>query len=434
MTTSRTRITQLLHVLGMLVLLVGTAHGQEPGLDEQARQKGVPVDDLRVFSEVMERIKGAYIEDVDDKTLLRNAIRGMLNELDPHSAYLTPDQLQDLEASTSGEFGGLGIEVTTEEGFIKVVSPLDQTPASRAGIEAGDLILRIDDQMTKQISLSEAVEMMRGEPGTEITLSVLSEGDNQPRSVTLERAIISIDSVRSRMLKPGYGYLRITQFQSKTARDARKALKQMNPDELNGLVLDLRNNPGGVLGSAIDVADLLLNEGLIVYTEGRAQESRSNYAAEAGQLLKGVPVTVLINAGSASASEIVAGALQDHDRAVILGQRSFGKGSVQSVLPLHDDRALKLTTARYYTPDGRSIQAEGIKPDIKIDIAQVEVNKNRESLREADLPRHLMNPSGKDEESGGGDNGPSLAERDYGLYQALSILQGIHLSRSRAPQ
>ncbi len=426
---------RLPRLLGLSLLLLGTAHAQDPALDEQARQKGVPVDDLRVFSEVMERIKGAYIEEVDDETLLRNAIRGMLNELDPHSAYLTPDQFKDLEASTSGEFGGLGIEVTTEDGFIKVVSPLDQTPASKAGIQAGDLILRINDKMTKELSLSEAVEIMRGEPGTEITLSVLSEGDEQPREVKLQRAVISVESVRNRMVEPGYGYVRITQFQNKTGRDVRKALEQMKSEGLNGLVLDLRNNPGGVLSSAIEVSDLLLDDGLIVYTQGRAQNSRSNYSAEAGDMLEEVPVVVLVNAGSASASEIVAGALQDHERAIIMGQRTFGKGSVQTVLPLHDDRALKLTTARYYTPDGRSIQAEGIKPDIKVSVDSVELSQGKEGLREADLPRHLMNPSGEDQQQAESDSEEApLASRDYALYQALSILKGIHLSRGGRKQ
>jgi carboxyl-terminal processing protease len=425
---------RLPRLLGLYLLLMTSAHAQNPALDEQARQKGVPVNDLRVFSEVMERIQSAYIEDVDDKTLLRNAIRGMLNELDPHSAYLTPDQFQDLEASTSGEFGGLGIEVTTEDGFIKVVSPLDQTPASEAGLEAGDLILRINDRMTKQLSLSEAVDMMRGEPGSEITLSVLSEGDEKPSEITLERAIINIDSVRHRMIEPGYGYLRITQFQNKTGTDARKALEEMKNENLNGLVLDLRNNPGGVLSSAIEVTDLLLDDGLIVYTEGRAQGSRSNYAAEAGDLLEDTPVVVLVNSGSASASEIVAGALQDHERAVIMGQRSFGKGSVQTVLPLHDDRALKLTTARYYTPDGRSIQAEGIQPDIEINVDSVEMRQGGAGMRESDLPRHLTNPSSESGPDGPDSRGEPLATRDYGLYQALSILKGIHLSGSESGQ
>jgi carboxyl-terminal processing protease len=423
-----TRLPRLFACL--LLLAAGPALAKDPALDEQARQQGVPVDDLRVFSEVMERIQSAYIEEVDDKTLLRNAIRGMLNELDPHSAYLTPDQFKDLEASTSGEFGGLGIEVTMENGFVKVVSPLDNTPASKAGLKAGDLILKIDDQMVKQLSLSEAVDLMRGEPGSEITLSVLSKGENQPRSITLERAVISIESVRHRMLEPGYGYVRITQFQSNTGEQTRSALEGMKQDGLQGLVLDLRNNPGGVLGSAIDVADLMLDDGLIVYTEGRAQGSRSNYAAQAGDLIRDVPVVVLVNSGSASASEIVAGALQDHGRAIIMGQRTFGKGSVQTVLPLHDDRALKLTTARYYTPDGRSIQAEGIEPDIEVTVDSVEMTNGDEGVREADLPRHLVNPEGHEERESQSDRKP-LAKRDYALYQALSILKGIHLSHGR---
>ncbi len=409
-------------------LLVSTSSfAADPALDTQAASQGVPVEELRVFAEVMERIRGVYIDDVDDKTLLESAIRGMLYELDPHSSYLTPEEFSDLQVTTSGEFGGLGIEVTLENGFVKVVSPIDDTPASKAGILAGDLIIKIDNTFVKGLNLDDAVDLMRGPVGSEVKLSILSAGDQKPRTVKLTRDRIRIRSVRTEMLEPGYGYLRITQFQSQTGRDAQKALDAMLAQgELNGLVLDLRNNPGGVLTAAVQVSDLFLNHGLVVYTQGRAEESRTNYAATQGDILGGKPIVVLVNAGSASASEIVAGALQDQQRAIIVGQRTFGKGSVQTILPLHDNRALKLTTARYYTPDGRSIQAEGIQPDIVTDVARVELTSEDISVREADLRGHLENTQGAQDTDDSAD--APLAVRDYALYEALSILKGIHLA------
>ncbi|MCG8393006.1 MAG: S41 family peptidase [Pseudomonadales bacterium] len=414
---------------GLLVALpFSLLHAEDPALDEQARQQGVPVDELRAFAEVMERIRGAYIEDVDDRELLESAIRGMLNELDPHSNYLTPDQFDDLQVTTTGEFGGLGIEVTMEDGFVKVVTPVDDSPASKAGIQAGDLILKIDDTFVKGLSLGEAVELMRGEVGSEIRLMVLTDGDEKPHQVTLVRDKIQLHSVKSRMLEPGLGYLRISQFQNNTGDDTRKALDSLSKDNtLRGLVLDLRNNPGGVLNGAVEVADLFLDNGLIVYTQGREETSRSDFRANPGDQLKGAPVVVLVNGGSASASEIVAGALQDQDRAIVVGNRTFGKGSVQTVLPLSKDRALKLTTARYYTPDGRSIQAEGIEPDIAVDaVTRIEVRDDLQ-VREADLPRHLGNENG---ESKNDEKPRSLAQEDYALAQALSVLKGVVLSRN----
>ena len=400
----------------------------DPALDTQAKVQGVPITELRVFAEVMERIRSAYIDKVDDKQLLESAIRGMLYELDPHSNYLTPEEFNDLQVTTSGEFGGLGIEVTLDNGFVKVVSPIDDTPAAKAGLQAGDLIIKIDDTFAKGLGLEQVVDMLRGEVGSKVVLSILSAGDQKPRSVTLTRDRIRIHSVRSKMLEPGYGYLRITQFQSQSGSDAEKALKEMVArNKLNGLVLDLRNNPGGVLSSAVQIADLFIDKGLIVYTQGRAKDSRTNYAATPGDLLNGMPLVVLVNAGSASASEIVAGALQDQKRGIIVGQRTFGKGSVQTILPLHDNRALKLTTARYYTPSGRSIQAEGIQPDIVTDVAKVELATDNGSVREADLRGHLENPNGADNKKAP-DEAP-LATRDYALYEALSILKGAHLAK-----
>ena len=405
-------------------------HAQDPALDEQARQQGVPVDELRAFAEVMERIRATYIEEVDDNELLESAIRGMLNELDPHSSYLTPDQFEDLQVTTTGEFGGLGIEVTMEDGFVKVITPIDDTPASEAGIQAGDLILKIDDTFVKGLTLSESIELMRGEIGTKITLMVLSEGEEKPRQVSLTRDRIQTHSVKSKMLEPGLGYLRISQFQNNTGEDARKELAKLNKDTpLTGLILDLRNNPGGVLNGAVEVTDLFLDNGLVVYTQGRDKTSRNDLESRPGDALNGKPLVVLVNGGSASASEIVAGALQDQKRAVVVGNRTFGKGSVQSVLPLSKDRALKLTTARYYTPKGRSIQAEGIEPDIEVDVVtKLEVRKDM-YLREADLPRHLDNENGGSEKQ---QKAGSLTQEDYALAQALSILKGIVLTQRPA--
>lgn len=426
----RMRSSLLCLSAGLGLGLASTVFATEPALDTQAEIQGVPVTELRAFAEVMERIRSAYIDEVDDRELLESAIRGMLYELDPHSTYLTPNEYDDLQVSTSGEFGGLGIEVTLENGFVKVVAPIDDTPASKAGINAGDLILKIDDTFVKGLSLGEAVELLRGEVGSEVELSILSAGDQKPRTVTLKRDRILIRSVRSEVLEPGYAYLRITQFQSQSGRDTEKALRELlDREDLHGLVLDLRNNPGGLLTSAVQVADLFLDEGLIVYTQGRAEESRTNYAATRGDLLNGLPVVVLVNGGSASASEIVAGALQDQRRAIIVGQRSFGKGSVQTVLPLYGDRALKLTTARYYTPNGRSIQAEGIAPDIVTDVARVELNRNEGQVREADLRGHLTN--GQEKAAAESQEEAPLAMRDYALYEALSILKGVHLATQR---
>ncbi len=416
----------------LLVMASFSVQAADPALDQQAERQGVPVEELRAFAEVMERIRSSYIEDISDKDLLESAIRGMLYELDPHSNYLTPDQFEDLQVTTTGEFGGLGIEVTMEDGFVKVVTPVDESPASKAGIKAGDLILKIDDTFVKGLTLSEAVELMRGEIGSEIELMVLSQGEENPRQVSVKRDKIQLHSVRSRVLEPGLGYIRISQFQNNTGADTGKALDKLSKEgQLRGLILDLRNNPGGVLGGAVEVADLFLESGLIVYTQGRSPESRSEFKASAGDRLEGVPLVVLVNGGSASASEIVAGALQDQHRGLVVGNRTFGKGSVQTVLPLSKDKALKLTTARYYTPSGRSIQAEGIVPDIAVDqVTHLEVLEDQQ-LREADLPRHLDNESGEHTNTR---SAPSLAQEDYSLAQALAILKGVVMSRVTPPQ
>ncbi len=402
----------------------------------------IPLEELRTFTDVFARIKNDYVEEVDDTTLLENAIRGMLAGLDPHSAYLTPEEFKELKIGTRGEFGGLGIEVGMENGFIKVVTPIDDTPAQRAGIQAGDLIIRLDDKPVKGMSLDEAVKMMRGKPGTSITLTIVREGKDAPIKVTIVRDIIEVKSVKSRMLDDGYGYVRISTFQSRTAADLRKAigrLKEENGGPLYGLVLDLRNNPGGVLDAAVGVSDAFLSKGLIVYTEGRVADSRLRYDAKPGDYLDGRPMVVLVNEGSASASEIVAGALQDHKRAIIMGKRTFGKGSVQTIMSARGGAAVKLTTARYYTPNGRSIQAEGIAPDIEVADFKVSEAKagHFERIKEKDLSRHLENDKGagkpqKSDQELAAERSRKvreLAQSDYPLFEALNLLKGLHVAR-----
>lgn len=412
---------------------------------ERDNPSPLPLDELTTFTEVFANIKNNYVEPVDDRTLLDNAIRGMLAGLDPHSSYLDKDAFEELQVGTTGEFGGLGIEVGMEDGFVKVISPIDDTPAQKAGIEAGDLIIRLNETPVKGLTLKEAVDIMRGEPGSKIVLTVVREGQDKPLKITIERAIIKVKSVKSKNFDHGFAYLRITQFQSNTTDNLIEAidkLKEENDGSLNGLVLDLRNNPGGVLNAAVGVSDAFLEKGLIVYTEGRVDDSELKFKATPTDILKGAPLVVLINGGSASASEIVAGALQDHKRAVIMGTKSFGKGSVQTIIPMKDDTALKLTTARYYTPSGRSIQAEGIVPDIKLENVKVASVEEPEfaPVKEADLSRHLENGTEKsDKESKKESDTESaeaeeedqimakLAKQDYQLYEALNLLKGLYI-------
>ena len=397
----------------------------------------LPVEELRLFAEVFERIKKDYVEPVDDRTLLEDAIRGMLSGLDPHSAYLDEDEFNELRVGTSGEFGGLGIEVGMENGFIRVIAPIDDTPAQRAGIQAGDLIIRIDEHAVKGLSLDEAVKLMRGKPGTSIQLQIVREGREAPLKIKVKRAIIKTVSVKARRLESAYAYVRISQFQSHTTDDLLKAIARLKREakgELKGLILDLRNNPGGVLQAAVGVADAFLNSGAIVYTEGRIQDSQLNFKASADDVLDGAPIVVLVNGGSASASEIVAGALQDHRRAVIMGQETFGKGSVQTIVPINRKTAIKLTTARYFTPNGRSIQAEGIVPDIILpNLTVAKAEGDQTTLKESQLAGHLDNPVGDNgnKAPAGADKATEvpLAEKDFPLSEALNLLKGLAILR-----
>jgi len=426
-----------------LLVLRDGAHAERSDGALAGASMDLPVQELRLFSEVLGIIRQNYVEPVSDGDLLKIAIRGMLSGLDPHSAYLEQEEFQELKEGTSGEFGGLGIEVGMEDGFVKVVSPIDDTPAQKAGILAGDLIVRLDDTAVKGLSLNEAVKLMRGAPGTDITLTIVREGQERPLQIKLTRAVIKVNSVRSRSLEPGYGYLRVSQFQINTGRKLRDAvteLKEKNGGALKGLVLDLRNNPGGVLTAAVSVSDAFISNGLIVYTEGRGPEAAQRFSATSGDILEGVPIVVLVNAGSASASEIVAGALQDNGRAIIMGEKTFGKGSVQTILPISESAALKLTTARYFTPKGRSIQAEGIEPDVPLERVQLTaLEQPFQPLGERDLARHLDNPNGKAKpatsaapKAAADTKEVSLAKSDFGVHEALNLLKALNIVQSRA--
>lgn len=434
-------------VLGAAVSVCGSVLAEKtapaPKVDDL---QTLPFDELRTFTEIFGRIKQDYVEPVSDKKLLEDAIRGMLSGLDPHSAYLASEEYKELQEGTTGQFGGLGIEVGMENGFVKVVSPIDDTPAQRAGLKTGDLIVRLDDKPVKGMTLADAVKTMRGEPGTDIVLTVIREGEEAPLKFTLTRDIIKVKSVKNKLLEKDYGYLRISSFQSATGQnliDAVEELKKENERPLKGVVLDLRNNPGGVLNAAVEVSDAFLNSGLIVFTEGRIKNSEMRFNATQGDVINGAPIVVLINGGSASASEIVAGALQDQKRAVIMGEKSFGKGSVQTILPTSNNAAVKLTTARYFTPSGRSIQAEGIEPDVKLARVKLEnLEKTKvESIKEADLSHHLANgnknkPVKEDKKEEKDDLETSEKETedkaaivDYPLNEALNLLKGIGILR-----
>lgn len=412
--------------------------------ESQKTSSQVPMEDVQRFSTAIGEIKKYYVKPVDDKELFDNAIRGMLSGLDPHSAYLDEDSFKELQTSTSGEFGGLGIEVTMEDGVIKVVTPLVDTPAFKAGIKSGDYIIKLGSKSVQGINLKEAVELMRGKAGTTLDLTILRKGESKPLIFSLVREKIMIKSVKSKLFDEGYGYVRITQFQALTGQDMEKAiaqLKQQAGGHLKGLILDLRNNPGGLLDSAIQVSDAFLTNDkngkpeTIVYTQGRLPGSKfTALSTNTKDVLNHAPMVVLINNGSASASEIVAGALKDNKRALILGTQSFGKGSVQTVLPLDDKRGIKLTTALYYTPSGVSIQAKGITPDIvveEIEIPKVAAKTDTfAGFSEADLSGHLLNNDQQNKankEKAKEDQ--ALLHEDYQLYAALTILKGLAIAK-----
>ena len=408
---------------------------QEPAVDQDQR---LPLRELRLFTQVFEQIRQGYVEEVSDTQLLENAIAGLLTELDPHSVYLNEESYDDLEENSSGEYGGLGLEVSTQEGVIRVVSPIDGSPAAKAGIQAGDLIVKMNNNPVRGMSLQKAIEKMRGEKGTSIKLTVFREGEDDTIDIDVVRDIIQVSAVRNRLLESAYGYVRVAQFQRNSGRDfvaALQELKQQSDEDspLKGLVIDLRNNPGGLVPASVEIADALLDSGTIVYTEGRLPSANQSFEATQGDLLEGLPVVVLINGGSASASEIVAGALQDHGRAAVLGTQSFGKGSVQTVVPLGDGRAVKLTTARYFTPKGRSIQAEGIVPDIIVERAEIRPYNLRQRLRESDLEGHLETLDGEDA-SASADSGKTQEDlsADNQLYEAVNLLKGFYLLSAKS--
>ncbi|MEX1827902.1 S41 family peptidase [Luteibacter sp. CQ10] len=398
-----------------------------------AADDDVDLDDIRNFTRVYHIIQQAYVEKLDNKTIMKAAISGMLENLDPHSEYLDKDGLAELDEDTTGQYGGLGIEVLQVDGMLKIVSPIDDTPASRAGIKAGDTILKVDGLVVDGQNIDDAFKKLRGDPGSKITLTILHEKSDKPVDVPLVRERINVTSVKVRALEPGYVYVRLSQFQEDTASDLEKKLgdyikKNGAP---KGAVLDLRSNPGGLLTTAVGVADTFLDSGGIVSTKGRLPDANLNFDAHPGDMLNGAPMVLLVDNGTASAAEIVSGALKDNHRALIMGRRTFGKGVVQTVLPLDQDHAVKITTARYYTPNGTSIQAEGIKPDIAL--ADLAVNKSDTPPQligsEADLPNHLVNEKGAADDKGSADDDGKLAIEDYALSQALNVLKGLALGR-----
>jgi len=422
-----------------LVLVVGVMALKPGSLFVQA-DAATDYQQLQKFSRVMEMVRRAYVKDVSDEELIDGALSGMLSSLDPHSTYMDKDMYKQMTVDTKGEFGGLGIEIAAAEGGIRIVSPIEDTPADRAGVKAGDLIIKIDDELTRDMSLSEGVKKMRGKPGTSIVLTIFRKGSDAPLEIKIVRAVIKVKSVKSDMLAPGYAYLRITQFQERTASLLKKQiteLKKRAGGKLTGAVLDLRNNPGGLLNQAVEVSDMFLDKGNIVSTKSRAGKNLS-FDARRGDVLNGLPLIVLINHGSASASEIVSGALQDHHRAVLVGTKSFGKGSVQSVVPLNDGTAIKITTALYYTPSGRSIQATGIDPDIEVEQVLRKPEETSESKRplvsERDLKGHLANGNGKKKQAklqkskaeGPSDAMKKRLQLDTQLQRALDLLKGLH--------
>lgn len=449
-------MTKMRQLFTCLTLSVLSACAIAAENNSASKFPNLPVQDVQRFTTVVESIRQYYVKPTNDDQLFEGAIRGMLSGLDPHSAYLDEEEFADLKASTTGKFGGLGIEVTQEDGLIRIISPIDDTPAQREGIKAGDLIIKIDDTPVKGLTLRKAVEMMRGEKGTPIRLTVLRKGADKPLVFHLKRDIIQVKSVKTKLFDNQYAYVRIAQFQAQTGEELKKALQELiektNKKQVKGLILDLRNNPGGILEASVKVCNTFLDSGklpydnLIVYTEGRIPESQIREKATQKDFLKGAPIVVLVNGGSASASEIVAGALQDQHRAIIMGTQTFGKGSVQTVLPLDDNkRGVKLTTALYYTPSGRSIQATGITPDVIVEEVILADKKDELaplfSVRESDLDGHLENGVKPKEESHTETNDNTTPapkkdnfanpEIDYQLKEALNLLKGLSIYSGR---
>ena len=441
----------------ILVFIVGFLSGDITA-SRHAAQANVVFGKLKIFGDVLSVIQGSYVEEPDVDNLVQGAIKGMLQTLDPHSSYLTPDMLKQVEVETKGVFGGLGIEIGIKDGILTVIAPIDDTPAFRAGLKAGDKIVKIENESTRDMTVTDAVKKLRGEPGTKVTIWIMRDGLGEPRDYTITRDIIKIKSVKSKAMGDGIAYVKLIQFQQDSSAELEKALEaaRKEKDGIRGLVLDLRNNPGGLLDQAVKVADEFIESGLIVYTDGRIESQKYKYFARKEGTWTGFPIVVLVNAGSASASEIVAGALQDHGRAILLGTKSFGKGSVQTILPLEDGSALRLTTARYFTPNGRSIQAKGIEPDIVITDGR-EPPEGHQSLREKDIERHLKGEGEGDGDAaakpdegaaaprkptrGGGAEGrkegaPSAAgpredDKDPQLERAVELLKGWELFKSR---
>lgn len=422
-----------MHLLRLTAVLAVVLSVSVPRAVLSQDDKSDTYQQLKLFGDVFERVRADYVEAVTDEELIEAAIRGMLTDLDPHSSFLNADSFRDMQVQTKGEFGGLGIEVTMENGLVKVVSPIDETPAFRAGVQAGDYITHLDGEAVLGLTLAEAVERMRGPVDSDIVVTIRRE-DVEPFDVIITRAVIKIRSVRSRV-EDNVGYLRVTAFNEQTSPSLKRAIERIKDEvggDLEGFVLDLRNNPGGLLDEAVAVSDTFLDKGEIVSTRGRDSDDTQRFNANSGDMIDGLPIVVLINGGSASASEIVAGALQDHRRAIVMGTQSFGKGSVQTIIPLSGHGAMRLTTARYYTPSGTSIQATGIKPDIEVEQARVEELESSPRRREADLRGALDNNTPA--EAGGQAAGPGETGEpiDYQLVRALDLLHGLSLFQAQA--
>ena len=431
----------------LLAIVIGAGAHRKCSAKEGA---GGDYESIEMFTDVLSIVKKSYVEEVDTKKLIYGAINGMLASLDPHSSFMPPDMFKELKIDTKGEFGGLGIEITIKDGMLTVISPIEDTPAFKAGIKANDQILKINDKFTKDMTIMDAVKLMRGPKGVKVTITIMRDGFDKPKDFTLIRDIIQVKSVKFKMLEGGVGYVRVAQFQEKTDEyliKALKTLKEENKGELKGLVLDLRNDPGGLLDQAVKISDHFVDNGLIVYTEGREPDSKMKFSASKGVKEPNYPMVVLVNSGSASASEIVAGALQDHNRAVVMGTQTFGKGSVQTIIPLSEDSGLRLTTARYYTPKGRSIQAKGIVPDITVEQVDLQASEKKPSMhiREKDLEHHFENEDTKQPDEKVKDKvkekakdkdkdqdpdkkteakGDEQLKTDYQLIRALDLLKG----------